>query len=144
MSNKVYSFLNVSCIVGGTTITGFAQDSAIVIAYESPTVNIDAGADGETLSSVLANYIATVTLTLQQKSDSNAYLSAIANAYRTGTVVPVPLIIKDSTGADLHTAAHVFVNNQAQGAYSANGETRVWELKAPTLFSFMGGGQALG
>ena len=144
MSDFVYSFQDVSVIVGFTTITGFADDAeSILISYDTDQTSTVVGADGDTVTSLVTSYLATITLRLHHKSPSNQVLSLINNAYRANTVVPTPFLIRDARGLDTHAAAHIFVTKQADYSAGAEAKTKEWVLTAPTLITNLGGGTAI-
>lgn len=144
MSDYAYSFKNITVIVGGKTITGFMEgDSVITIEYESPIIADISGADGDTVTSFLQDKRATITLSLHKSSPANDVFSIIKTAYLSGTIVPTPLLIKDSAGRDLHAASHVSLLSNPTINYGANSSAVEWTLRAPALVSYVGGGQKL-
>lgn len=145
MAEYTYNFRNISVIIGGVQITGFAEgDDAIAIEYSSPAVNDVSGADGDAVASLIHDYRASIILRLLQYSPSNDVLSGISAAYKVGTVFTLPFLITDAYGRSLHSAPHVYVSTRPQGAYGQNQNNREWTLRALQFVSFMGGAESRG
>ena len=144
MSNYVYSFNNVVCVVGTFEIRGYGESAdGISIVYDNPLITDISGTDGDTVTSLVVDYRATITLRLHNASPANAFLSGLLQTYRTGKIIPTPFLVRDSAGLDLHTAPHVSVVKHPDSTYAKESTLREWELRAPELISFNGGGQQL-
>lgn len=144
MAEFAYSFGNITFTLGGNTIRGFADgNDAIVIEYESPRSSDVVGADGHTVTNYLIDYRATITVRLNYGSESNDVFSAIEARQRVNTIIPTPLLIRDSAGRDLHAAAHVSLLNFPNINYGAEATAYEWKLRATKLISYAGGGLEL-
>ena len=144
MAHYSYSFNNIVCIVGGITVEGWSDDAnAISISYIDEQINQIVGADGDTVTSLIKNYQANITLSLNYGSPTNEIFSKIITGYRAGIIVPTPLLIKDNSGQDLHSSAHVNLVKNPDTNYGANNSAIVWELRSPELISYNGGGNRL-
>jgi hypothetical protein len=143
MAEYLYNFKNISLIVGLFEIKGFADgDDCIAINYESPIINSVAGADGDAVASLINDNRANISVKLLQGSASNDIFSGFNVAYRTGTVVTTPFLLRDSYGRDLHVAPHVYVSSRPNAAYGQNQANREWILTALQLNSFVGGSRS--
>jgi len=104
-----YDVKQVYVIVGGVALTGFAEDSVVEVAYNEDQATLQIGAQGEGTVSHSNNYSGSFTVHLQQTSPSNAYLSLLAQAFRTGSGFTVPVLVKDGSGTTICSAEKALV-----------------------------------
>jgi len=129
---------DVTVIVSGNIITGFAQDM-ITIERETNQVEDEVGADGDVARRVTNDRRGTITITLLQTSRANLFLSTLAVADElTGNVI-FPVVIKDQRGNDLHVAASAWIRKMPRTAYRAGVESRAWEIRTNHMNMFVGG-----
>ena len=99
---KTSSFMNVSNIVNGVSLSGFAAgDDVAKIEFDSGATNT-VGADGTMVVHITANRTAKVTISVLAESSANAYLTKLWNAQRGGprTFIPINYSMKDSYRQD--------------------------------------------
>lgn len=136
---KSYDFKQVSLIFGGRQITGFAEGTAIDVVRDADAFALTVGADGESMRSKSNNKSGTVTFRLLQTSESNRILSELALADENGVGGPVPMLIKDGSGSDLHADDQAYIQKIAQASYGAEANEREWVIRCPSLNTFLGG-----
>lgn len=131
---KQYGAKEVSTIVNGTPITGFADGVAVTAARNVESSTLHVGADGEATKVDNADKSGTITLRLKQDSLSNAVLSALE---ATGAVFPV--IVKDTNGNSLHSGAKCFIGTMPSSEYAQELSMREWIIQVGALTHFEGG-----
>lgn len=129
---------DVTVIVGGFIIEGFAQDQ-IMVEREANAIEDEIGADGDVARRVTNDRRGTIRITLLQTSRSNLVLSGFAVADELTGAVTFPVAIKDQRGNDVHIAANAWIRKMPATAYKMGVETRVWELRTNYLNMFVGG-----
>lgn len=75
-----YNPLDVSVIVNGTYLTGFAEGSFVVCSQSEDGYTTSVGAQGDVSVSITHNPLGTITVTLQHDSPYVGYLDRIAAA----------------------------------------------------------------
>lgn len=120
----VYSARDVKISFMGYTLDGLAPDTFIEFSRSSDLTDEEVGADGSVNISISPDETGTCTISLQQNSPSNAFLSAILNKQRTDgaltsgafTVVdPSGSVIAKLSGAHIKTAPSVSLGSTATG-----------------------------
>ena len=117
---KQYSADNVSIIVDGTPITGFADGAFADIARAVESATLFVGADGEATVVYNPNKSGSIVVRLAQTSPSNAVLSLLE---ATRTVFAV--IVKDTNGNGRITSKQIsaiFAISRDRGM--SNGDVR--------------------
>nr|NIQ06865.1 DUF3277 family protein [Candidatus Korarchaeota archaeon] len=109
MAVKTYSPKDVSVIVAGTIITGYAEDTFLAIERSSDAFAKVVGADGEVARTASADKSGTITLTLIQSSASNDVLSALQNADEISLAGKFPVMVKDNFGSSLYISGTAWV-----------------------------------
>jgi hypothetical protein len=124
-------------------ITGFAEGTFIKVARKEDGWKSKGGADGETTRIQNRNRQGRVTITLKQGSQSNAILSALAQADENSGAVVGPITVTDMSGATPQTAAaavNAWIVKIPEASFAGQDEeTRVWEFDTDTLELFIGG-----
>jgi hypothetical protein len=136
---KTYSPKDISIIVAGTQITGFAEDSFLSIERSSDAFVKVVGADGEVARTASADKSGTITITLLQSSSSNDVLSALQAADEISLTGKFPLLIKDHFGTSIHEASTAWVMKVADAEYGAELGDVEWTIECADLTSFVGG-----
>lgn len=140
MSSYVYSFRGISVIFAFQAIEGFADDAeAVVVTYRDDQSTTMAMAGGDTLTNLKQDYSAEIIIRLHQRSPSNKIFQRWAIGYRTGTVIPNPLFIRDSASGETMTTATAFVEREAPWRLGSESKTREWKLIAPKGLSLQTG-----
>jgi hypothetical protein len=136
---KTYSPKDVSVIVAGTQISGFAEDSFVTVERDSDAFTKIVGADGEVSRSASADLSGTITLTLLGTSASNDILAALAIADAISLNGEFPVLIKDELGTSLHTAPTSWIQKASTKEYGAEIGDNEWVLQCSELIEFVGG-----
>lgn len=132
---KTYSPDRIKIIVGGTSITGYADGTFVTIEAMTDGVTSVAGADGEVARSMSLDPRHTITVTLLQTSRGNTVLSNLADADRiSGGDRAVPISVTDLRGQTLFSGTG-WVVKKANAAYGKEVEGREWQLQAVGEFT---------
>lgn len=119
-----YDAKDVSVVVNGTFMTGFAEGTFVSWAKDEENYSVSVGAQGDVARAKVNNPLGTITITLQQTSPQCKFLDALANA---GTIVPVSVIDK-GTSATKVGGSQCFVKKPADGERSDEVGTSEYEL----------------
>lgn len=93
----------VILLLGGYAPYGYATDTKIVVA-KTGDINVPyAGTDGDVSIAYQRNKLGTLTISLQNTSDSNEVLSAFAAQTDQTGIVAFPVYLKDPKGFGLNT-----------------------------------------
>lgn len=136
---KSYSPGEISVIVDGAIISGFAEGTFINVARDEDSSTFVPSATGGGSRTKNANRAGKFTFTLQQTSESNQILSDLVKADEDGENVLVPVLVRDNSGADLHKAEQVFITKPADAGYAKDLSDREWILQAEVLEMNLGG-----
>jgi hypothetical protein len=134
-----YSPEEVSVVVGGIRLSGFADGTFVTVSRDEQAFNKVTGADGKTSRSKTANRTGTITIVLQQTSPSNDVLSALALADELSNAGVVPTLIKDGSGRTLHAAPTSWVQQVPDHSMSKDIENVEWVMDCAAIDSFIGG-----
>ena len=134
-----YDPKQVSVVVGGATLSGYADDTFVEVARDEDMWALNIGADGEGARSKSNNRSGTVTITLQQTSEGNRILSDLAVADELTNSGVFPCLVKDSSGASIHVAEQAWVQKMPDSAYARESGTREWVIRTDSLSTFVGG-----
>ena len=133
-----YSADNVSIIVDGTPITGFAEGAFVDVARAVESATLYMGADGKGAMVINPNKSGTVTIRLAQTSLSNAFLTALEAVKSV-----FPIIVKDTNGNSLHTGAKAFISSMPTSSYAQELNSREWVIMVESLIHIEGGNAAV-
>jgi hypothetical protein len=125
---------------GGTPLSGWAEGSFIDIAQAAKAYTRKTGADGETVRSKSANKCNDVTVTLQQSSLSNDYLSAMNQKDRATGRNTLPLSITDLNGKTLMFWPQAWVEVPDSWGYGAEVTDRAWVFHTGSIATDNRGG----
>ena len=139
MAVTTYSPKDIIIIIGGATMTGYAESSFCSIERSSDTFTKVVGADGEVTRTASADISGTVTLTLIQTSSSNDILSALQLADEITKVGKFPLLIKDAFGKSLYGSSTAWIMKVADSEFGAEMGEREWTIECADLEAFVGG-----
>lgn len=134
-----YDPKNVSLIVGGVTIKGYADGTFINAERNEQAFNLKVGASGEGARAKSNNKSGKVTITLLQTSSSNDSLTAFAAADELSNTGVVPILIRDNSGRTLITALSSWVQKYANSEFGKEISNRVWIIETDELNIFVGG-----
>lgn len=138
MANKLptYSSRNVTITWAGHTFLGLAPDSFIEIAPTSDITDEQVGADGSVAISILPDETGAVTVSLQQNSPTNHFLSEALNQQRiSGDIASTEMTIKDPSGSVTAVIrdAHIKTKPTITRGSTATGQTMDWVFFAQDL-----------
>jgi Bacteriophage KPP10, Structural protein ORF10 len=134
-----YDPKEVSLLVAGKVITGYAQDTFIVVDRESNQVEDEVGAEGDVARRITNDRRGSITITLLQTSRSNLILSGLARVDELSGDGIFPVLVKDNRGTDLHAAPNSWVQKMPQTTYRAGIESREWVIRTSNLQMVVGG-----
>ena len=80
---KTYDTRDVSVVVDGTVLTGFAEGTFVEASKDEDNYEAYVGAQGEVSRSRNANPMGSINVTLKSTSPSNALLNTLAKSNRT-------------------------------------------------------------
>lgn len=139
MALKTYDPKQVSIIVGGFPLSGYADGTFVAIERDEDAFSLQIGADGEEARAKSNNLSGTITITLQQASEGNRILSDFAVADELTNSGVFPVLVKDSSGASIHAAEQAWVQKVAPAEYGREGAEREWVIQTGRLRSYVGG-----
>lgn len=134
-----YDPKNVSVVVGGKILKGFADGTFVLCERNEQAYNLKVGVDGEGTRAKSNNKSGKITVTLIQSSSSNDVLSAFALADEASNTGAVPFLLRDNNGTTLVTALTAWVQKFANVEDAKEVSTRVWVLETDELNMFVGG-----
>ena len=138
MSVYTYSSRKMSIILGGVPITGLAPDTFINVAPTADSFTKSVGASGETSRAEVADRTGTVTLTLQQTSPSNEFLTGLHTADKLTLAGTVPFLLKDDNGNTVISAENAWISRLPDAEFSQEVGTREWTIELDDMFAFYG------
>ena len=139
MAVKTYNPADVTIVVAGVPISGFADGTFINAARDNPSFTNGSGADGEGWRAKSNDKTATVTLTLLQTSEANDLLSALSALDEASGDGVGPLLIKDNSGRTLLAAETCWLEKPADSEFAREVSNREWVVKTDSLNVFVGG-----
>jgi len=137
-SVRTYNPSRIVIIVLGFQITGYADGAFVNITMPSDGITTAVGADGEIARAVNPDRRCTVTITLQQTSPANDFLSSLFNidiltcGGRVG-----PILIQDLCGTTIFSASQAWVAKPADLEFSKEITNRAWAIHtgAPAVYN---------
>lgn len=139
MTVETYSPKRVELIIGGVPLRGYADGTFISIERTSDAFTTNVGADGEVSRTHSADKTGKITITLQQTSDSNDFLSALVNADEISLLGQVPVLLKDTNGRTLAESPFAWVDKVANSEFGNELSDREWVISCSELIVFVGG-----
>lgn len=136
---RTYNCDQISCIIGGRPITGFAKDSSIKVVRNSPMWTYKVGLKGNGTRSKNPDKSGTITLVLEQSASDNDFLSEkhdIDDKLGTGVF---SILIKDTNGRTLIDAPEAWINKTADVELATEAGERTWNIDVDKLSMFVGG-----
>ena len=136
-----YNAAKVTVVFSGYPISGFADGTFVNITTINDVITTQVGADGEVARAINTDRRCTVTITLQQTSQSNDFLSTFFNVDiltcggRTG-----PILIQDLCGTTLFMASEAWIVKPPDMEYGKEVLTRAWQLQTvgPSVYTIGG------
>lgn len=124
--------------LGSFNIEGFEANTFIEIDYRKDAYSLKMDVSGSGTRSKTNDFSATITITLTQRSASNQFLSAAANADRALGAAFGTLTCRDNLGNDLFVAASAWIVKTAKVDYALESTTRVWKFETDNLVQNQG------
>jgi len=131
---KTYSPRDVTVLISGVPIGGFADGTFVAIEFPE-SFTVQKGAQGAHTRSRVADASATMTLTLQQTSSSNAILAALLVA-DVSLSAPFSVLVRDNLGLDLVAAPQCYITQRPSLEFGADAGNREWGI---TMHNVAGG-----
>lgn len=140
MSLTTYAADKVAIIIGGLPVVGKGADTFISIEVADDDWTESVGADGSVVRSLKANNLATATLTLQQTSPINDFLSGklFADRQLPGAGL-FSLTVKDLLGTSTFFSGTAYVKKQATMEFAHESTEREWTISLVDFVSVIGG-----
>jgi hypothetical protein len=135
MALKTYDAAEVSVIVGSRPLKGFAEGSFVSVERDEDSWTKHVGADGEVTRAKSNNLSGTITITLMQASEDNAFLAGLAQADEIAKTGVVPVLIRDASGSSLHTAEEAWISKPATAEYGKEAGEREWVIHCAELIT---------
>ena len=123
-----YDPAKVIMTLGGVPINGFADGTFIDISAAAKGFGRKTGADGEVVRAKSHNNCHDVTITLQQSSLSNKYLSAMNQIDRATGKNLLPFTITDLNGGTILFWPQAWVEVPDSWGYAADVTDRAWVI----------------
>ena len=143
MAFAQYDPSQVTVIVGGAPISGYADGTFVSVSFDEQQWNKVTGADGMTQRSKTNNYAGSITITLLNGSASNDVLSQLWADDRSRNSGAVPILVKDFSGRTIWSAQHAWVQQMPDQGFSKDAENREWTMDCSELRGAAGGNQAV-
>lgn len=124
-------------------ISGFAEDSIVTIDRQGDTFELYVGADDTPTRIYKSNTALSITVHLQQTSESNDLLSAVYlrdKATRNGLF---SILVVDNSGRSRYFAEEAYIGVVPNAQYGNSMKTRDWVIHAPTSDVYLGGNSKL-
>lgn len=141
---STYNPSRVTCIVSGFPMTGYADGTFINVTMPNDGITSVVGADGEIARAVNSDRRCQVTITLQQTSQANTFLSGLfsSDVLTCGGVIG-PILIQDLCGETLFMSSQCWVTKMPDMEFSKEITNRAWVLEtgAPSVY-LIGGNPA--
>jgi hypothetical protein len=134
---KTYNPSRVTVVMNGFPMSGFADGTFVNITMTADGIVTQVGADGEIARAINTDRRCTVTISLQQTSPANAYLSTLFSMDTLtcgGTIGPI--LVQDLCGETLFMASQAWVVKPADVEFSKEISTRAWQIEtgAPSVY----------
>jgi hypothetical protein len=133
-----YAPREISISVAGQAISGYAEDTFVVVSRTSDAFTMKAGADGLISRTHNADRSGSIVITLKQTSPSNDILSALHVADELTLNGKFPIRVADSNGTSEHVASDAWIMKVADAEYANDEGDREWTIMVADLASLVG------
>lgn len=120
-----YDAKDVSVIVNGVYLTGFAEGTFVSFEKTEDNYAISVGAQGDPARAKVNNPLGTITVTLQQTSPQVSYLNNLA---RSGKIIEARVMHK-GTGTEKVGGTQCFILKEAAGEFSNEISSREFTIQ---------------
>jgi hypothetical protein len=107
LSLQAYDPKNVKLYLGGVRAYGFAPDTKITVSRNSDNIMTMTGTDGEASAALSRDRSGVLTLSLQNASGFNDYLSAWQKQADATGLVWFPILLEGSQGPTIASFANI-------------------------------------
>jgi hypothetical protein len=144
---RTYDPKKIAIIVGGVPLSGFADGTMVKASRSVDTFSKKSGVDGIITRTHHHDRSGEITVSLNQSSPSNDYLSAIAKVDEESNAGVVPVLIKDAlpaTGSvgSTFVAAKAWIRKPPDAEYGDESTNRDWVFDVDDFEIFLGGNLA--
>lgn len=136
MALPVFSSKLVNVAFGSVPLSGLSADSFITFSRNSDLTTNEVGADGQLQTSVLPDKSGSCTISLQQNSLSNAFLSDVLDYQdENGRLIVADLTVTDPSGSILAELknAHLMTAPEVSLGSDAAGNSYDWTFYCETI-----------
>lgn len=126
-------------------VSGMAEDGFISIERNSETFEMYTGADDTNTRIYKPNTSCTVTISLQQTSNSNDVLSTLYELDRASrnTSGLFAITVKDNSGRSVFSAPQAYIATVPNAEFGISMNTRDWVIHCPRPDYYLGGNAPL-
>lgn len=144
MSMRTYNASKVLVIFNGFSMSGFADGTFVGIVQQNDGITTQVGADGELARAINTDRRCTVTITLQQTSPANDFLSTMysIDILTCGGRVG-PLLVQDLCGTTLFAASEAWISKPADAEFGKEIASRAWAIHTAAPSAYNIGGNVL-
>lgn len=139
MPVRTYDPKQVSVLVNGIPIGGFADGTFIRAMRSNDMFTKQSGADGIVSRAKSNDLSGEITLTLAQTSPSNDVLSGIQLTDELSNNGVVPVLIKDNSGRSIYVSAFAWIRKHTEAEFGKEIANREWIFDCADLDTFTGG-----
>lgn len=130
----------VKVALGTHIMSGYAEDTFIVIDQLDSGITSKAGCDGEIVRSVDPNNRYSIKLTLLPNSPTNNFLLNKYKQDKKDGTGHFPILINDITGAEKFSSAVAWVSKAASSTKGKEASNKEWTLETgQTEYDYIGG-----
>jgi hypothetical protein len=134
-----YIASEVSVVVGSRPASGIADGTFVRIERTNDAFSMKEGADGEVTRSKSGSKSGTITITLEQASAYNDYLSSLAITDELTGAGMVPILVRDAKGTSLFTSPAAWVRKMPDTEFGKESGPREWVFDCSELEFIVGG-----
>jgi hypothetical protein len=144
MTMRTYNSAKVVVIFNGYNITGFADGAFVGIVMQNDGITTQVGADGEIARAINTDRRCTVTVTLQQTSPANDFMSTMFNTdvLTCGGRVG-PILVQDLCGETIFHASEAWIVKPADAEFGKEISTRAWAIHTGAPSTYLIGGNGI-
>lgn len=138
MATYTYDPKRVDLIVSGHLISGLADGDSISLEPNADAVTTKVGNQGDVVRSRMADRTYTLTIRLLGESPSNTILAALHKT-DTETNAPFTVILRNTLGTEVASAATAYVIKRPSLAWGAESGQKEWAIMLTDVEVFEGG-----
>lgn len=129
----------VKVIFGTHSVSGYAEGTFIECRRNNDSFSLSVGADGKGVRVKSSNRSGEFELTLQQSSDSNQVLAALAITDELTGGGRAPMRVEDLSGETLIVAETAWIKKPADTMFGNESNDRVWLFETDNMVMNVGG-----